>query len=168
MSQAITNVIETLPAIAAFTPSQGLTTTERRLSAVQQAPHNARLALINETGKVGKAARSGGAAIGFMGVIKDAANADYRSLAFYIAAQTGAAINIPNRAAFEGLPYRFADAAEQARAGKSGGLTKKGQPSSAVKMYERLARECAIVIESVAEIKAAQKAAHEAAAQSAE
>lgn len=164
MSQAITTTtIETLPAVAAYTPTAGLTTTERKLSAVRQAPRNARLALIGESGKVGKAARAGAAAEGFLSIIADAANADYRPLAFYIAGQTGAAINIPNRAAFEGLPYRFADAAEQARAGKSGGLTKKGLPSATVKMYERLARECAVVIEGVAEIKAAQKAAREAA-----
>ncbi len=101
-------------AVAEFGPAQvvvsGLTTTEKKLSAIGQASAPALAYLSNQKGKLGKYAREGLSVAGEAMIAKHARGGNYKPLADAIAAITGASLTIRNRAEFETLGGRFEDA----------------------------------------------------------
>ena len=104
----------------------GKTATDKKLSVVRTAGINASLMLAAHGGKIGKEAARQGALQGLDGLVRECANADYRGLASYIGALTGAAVCISSRASFESLPDRFEEAVQTARMGKNGGYSADG------------------------------------------
>lgn len=101
----------------------GRTATERRLSALNGATDAATAALSAAGGKVGKAAARATAMHGLAKIALAASHNDYRPVAEYIAARTGSAACVSNRASFESLPDRFEEAVQAAKMGKNGGYT---------------------------------------------
>lgn len=89
---------------------EGKTLTEKKLSVVTQASSQALAYLCNTKGKVGKLAREGISAAGTSLIATQARSGNYKPLADAIAAITGQSLSIPNRATYETLAGRFADA----------------------------------------------------------
>ena len=96
-------------AVAAVVVS-GKTLTEKKLSVVGQASSQALAYLCNTKGKVGKMAREGISSAGTSLIATQARSGNYKPLADAIAAITGQSLSIPNRATYETLAGRFADA----------------------------------------------------------
>jgi hypothetical protein len=88
----------------------GKTLTEKKLSVVTQASSQALAYLCNTKGKVGKFAREGMSAAGTQLIATQARSGNYKPLADAIAAITGQSLTIANRATYETLAGRFADA----------------------------------------------------------
>lgn len=146
----------------------GNTSTERRLSALQDAPHSVMLALSAEKGKVGAAAREGSALIGQHAIIEAASHANYKPLATYLAAKLGEAILIPNRGAFEALPDFFEMRVLNITSKKNGGYSASGKPTAAHAQAVELKAFCAAVIAHAAELRAKRDEARKADADQAE
>lgn len=98
-------------AIAEFVPGQtvtiGKTVTERRLSVLSEGSTAVKLFAVNQTGKVGKAAREGLAGHGVSSIIKAAAHSNYKPLSEALALVMGESCFITNRASYESLKDRF-------------------------------------------------------------
>lgn len=88
----------------------GKTLTEKKLSVVGQASSAALAYMCNVKGKVGKMAREGISAAGTSLIATQARSGNYKPLADAIASITGQSLTIPNRATYETLAGRFADA----------------------------------------------------------
>lgn len=88
----------------------GKTLTEKKLSVVNQASSAALAYMCNVKGKVGKTARENIAQHGEQMIATQARSGNYKPLADAIASITGASLTIPNRATYETLAGRFADA----------------------------------------------------------
>lgn len=135
---------------------EGATSTERRLDVIHRTQSMpVLLALMGESGKVGKAARERAATGGQVGIVQQAASGNYRPLAEYFAARTGEAFVISGRAAFEALPDLFEAKILTARKGKNDGMkidSKTGLDVPGPKLA--LAMELkAIAVECIAEAK---------------
>jgi len=88
----------------------GKTLTEKKLSVVNQASSAALAYMCNVKGKVGKTARENISQHGEQMIATQARSGNYKPLADAIASITGASLTIPNRATYETLAGRFADA----------------------------------------------------------
>lgn len=134
---------------------EGATSTERRLDVIHRtASMPVLLALMTESGKIGKAARERAATGGQVGIVQQAASGNYRPLAEYFAARTGDAFVISGRAAFESLPDLFEAKILTARKGKDGGMktNKDGLEVPGPKLALALELK-AIAVECIAEAK---------------
>lgn len=89
---------------------EGKTLTEKKLSVVNQASSAALAYMCNVKGKVGKAARENISQHGEQLIATQARSGNYKPLADAIASITGQSLTIPNRATYETLAGRFADA----------------------------------------------------------
>ena len=89
---------------------EGKTLTEKKLSVVNQASSAALAYMCNVKGKVGKAARENISSAGTSLIATQARSGNYKPLADAIASITGQSLTIPNRATYETLAGRFADA----------------------------------------------------------
>lgn len=100
-------------AIAEYPTAQvivsGLTTTEKKLSAVNQASTAALMYLSNNKGTIGKAARYNMASMGEAAIAKHCRSGNYKPLADAIAAMLGTSLTISNRGSYDTLADRFAD-----------------------------------------------------------
>lgn len=98
-------------AIVEFIPGQtvtvGKTVTEKRLSVLAEGSTAVKLFAVNQTGKVGKAAREGLAGTGVASIIKAAAHSNYKPLSEALALIMGESCFISNRASYESLKDRF-------------------------------------------------------------
>jgi hypothetical protein len=88
----------------------GKTLTEKKLSVVNQASSAALAYMCNVKGKVGKLARENISSAGTSLIATQARSGNYKPLADAIASITGQSLTIPNRATYETLAGRFADA----------------------------------------------------------
>jgi hypothetical protein len=88
----------------------GKTLTEKKLSVVNQASSAALAYMCNVKGKVGKMARENISSVGTSLIATQARSGNYKPLADAIASITGQSLTIPNRATYETLAGRFADA----------------------------------------------------------
>jgi len=88
----------------------GKTLTEKKLSVVNQASSAALAYMCNVKGKVGKMARENISSVGTNLIATQARSGNYKPLADAIASITGQSLTIPNRATYETLAGRFADA----------------------------------------------------------
>ncbi len=166
----MSEVIEYTPAIVNVS---GATATERKLSVVTGASHEATLALTNLGGKVGKVARQHAAATGLVGICEAAARGNFKPVAEYIATRTGKAVVISSKASFEALPDLFEAQILNAKNAKNGGYTttKAGiiKPTAALSLAMELK---AFAVETVrragliAEHRAAERRAQRAALES--
>lgn len=100
------DIIDNAPAVVVVS---GLTMTEKKLSAVNQASAQAKAYLCAAKGKIGKAAREGFSEAGLLMIANAAGRGHYKPLADAIAAITGETISITSRAVYESLVPRFAD-----------------------------------------------------------
>ena len=141
----------------------GKTATDKKLSVVRSAGINASLMLAAEGGRVGKAAARQGALQGLDGLVRECANADYRGIASYIAAITGAAVCISSRASFEALPDRFEEIVQTARSGKNGGYNADGtKPGAKLSQGLTLKAFSVDMVAAVQAVHAERKARREA------
>jgi hypothetical protein len=141
----------------------GKTATDKKLSVVRTANLNASLMLAAHGGKVGKEAARQGALQGLDGLVRECANADYRGLASYIGALTGAAVCISSRASFESLPDRFEEAVQTARMGKNGGYSADGSKAGAKLAIALTLKAFAVdMVAAVSAVHAERKAKREA------
>lgn len=141
----------------------GATATERRLSALVDAPHVTQLAMANVKGKIGAGAREQAAAIGMNGIAEAASVGNYKPLAAYLAAQLGESVLIANRSAFEALPDWFEMRVLNIKGKKSGGFSASGKPSAALTMAMTMKSVCVEVQVYAAELVARRQAEKEAA-----
>lgn len=100
----MTQITETIDFAPAIVNVSGSTKTERQLSVVHQASGAAKMALSNQGGKVGAAARAGVANAGLEVIAKQASTGNYKPFAEYLAARLGEDFVITNRATFNALP----------------------------------------------------------------
>ena len=100
-------------AVAEFVPAcivvAGKTSTEKKLSVVNQASTVGKIYMSGMKGKVGKQAREETVQAAESMIAKHARGGNYKPLADAIAAHTGCSISIRNRAEFEALSGRFED-----------------------------------------------------------
>lgn len=164
MSQSLANIgqsaeITITPVIIA---PQGATSVERKLDVVATASAPALQANIGLKGKVGDAIRGRFAGGGLVGIVRHAASGNYRALAEHIALNTGEAVVISGRAAYEALPDLFEGKILTAKMGKAGGMraNKDGilVPTAKVAMLTRIRDEILAIHEAVREEVAARKA----------
>lgn len=106
LAQFSFDIVDNAPAQVIVT---GLTLTEKKLSAVNQASVQAKMFLCNSKGKIGKAAREGFSIAGLESIASATGRGHYKPLADAIAAITGETISINSRAAYDTLIDRFAD-----------------------------------------------------------
>ncbi len=144
----MSEIIEYTPAVVNV---NGATATERKLSVVTNASHEATMALTNQSGKVGKVARQHAATMGWIGICDAAARGNFKPVAEYIAARTGKACVISSKAAFESLADQFESQVLNAKNSKNGGYTttKAGiqKPSAALSLALELK---AFAVETIA------------------
>lgn len=154
--------------VANFTPAfvnvSGKGRTERALSVVSQASEQAKLALIDQKGKVGIAVRGSLAMTGIEQVCVAAAwpTCNYKPVAEYFAARLGEPMVISSRATFESLPDQFAARVAQAKLGKNEGLRedKDGilQMGSKLKLASELAELSGRIVAAARQISAQNRA----------
>lgn len=126
MSQAITSLTdaasEVITVSAGACTVLGKTATERRLSALKGAPIAARMALMGEGGKVGKAAAAGVVNAGLGQIVTLAAQGRYQAAAAWLSGVFGESCYISNRASFQSLPDQMQAKIDAAKRKKNGGM----------------------------------------------
>lgn len=131
---------------------EGDTSTERKLSAVRQAGAAASLALSNEKGKVGAAARTGSAQAGFAKLALEASHNNFHGVGAYFAALTGKELTISGRAGFLALPDRFHDKVLELQGKADKGLKADGTPKPALALALRCYNEAHALIDAAAKL----------------
>lgn len=140
----------------------GATSTERRLSALADAPHCAQLAMANVKGKIGAGAREAAAAIGMNGIAEAVSVGNYKPLAAYLAANLGESVLVANRSGFDALPDWFEMRILNIKAKKNGGYTSNGKPSAALTVAMTLKAVCAEVAAYATQLTEERRAARDA------
>ena len=144
----------------------GASAVDRKLSILSDASSFVCLALSNEKGDVGKAARAGSASMGLDGIVNACSNDNYRPLAQYLAVRTGKPIVISNVHSYRALPDMFEQAILVEKGKKSGGykINKDGLqvPTPAHQLALTLYNEVTDIISRAQAHRDAKKAAHEA------
>lgn len=131
---------------------EGDTSTERKLSAVNQANAAAKLALSNEKGNVGKVARAGSAQVGLAELALQASHNNFHGVAGYFAGLTGKDFVISGRAGFLALPDRFHDKVLELQGKADKGLKADGTPKPALAAALRCYNEAHALIDGATKL----------------
>ncbi len=116
----MSEVIDYAPAIVNVI---GANATERKLSVMYGASQEAALALVDQKGKLGKAAQRKVADGGRVAVANAAARGNFKPIAEVLAARTGKAMVVSSKASFESLPDLFEAQIMNIKGSKNGGYT---------------------------------------------
>lgn len=159
----ITPVAEVLPVVVS-----GLSVSERKLSVayLDMSASEARfLASHSSNRKVVQAVSERLRDADYKNMVKACATGNYRSLALWLASETGSSFTL-NRAFFEALPYYWDRDIEKCHLSKSGGMTtnKDGVqvPNATLRRLMTLKAVCTEVVRDAAETAAKNRAEAEA------
>lgn len=163
MSQAISTRPEVASEVCEVSQNvivrlSGDSSTERKLSAVNQASASAKRALSNEKGKVGAAARAGAAGEGLAQLAFEASHNNFHGVGAYFAALTGKDLTISGRAGFLALPDRFHDKVLELQGKADKGLKADGTPKPALALALRCYNEAHALIDAAAKLHNERKA----------